>query len=378
MKQARQTWRLSKRVSFSLYLTAVCDFSFRIKSTKSKSKKRIRFTTKDAQESHNFAVALERLEKHAAKGSKDAEQNLTFFRWCMMRDLMKEIDRRSRAGQHWSPPPIQVLFEMADFSIGLLLWLSEHQRENIKKYARKRWAWPGLFHLSKSEQAKYQALLPNFNQTGTKIVAESPIELGKDLGMNINANITKADYLFHLASDAVHTVALSNKEERYRWGRFWIWFQSHYKPLSGMKNIKNFHERADKFFQSRGAFTKSNWTNWKPVFETYLTIQFAPPEIKFPRIAKDWRGNLLTAYDTGTHFQWFENFKKTHPMSAVEETKWISDIQKSAESYKAIPLHQRDNPDIKRIVNPKKSVRAKWNELKKQLLIRIKNLAPRN
>ncbi len=122
---------------------------------------------------------VKKLQVSADGGNKEAKDKLAFFRWCTMRDYMKDLDRLSRAGQHASPPPIQSIFEMADFSIALLLWLSEHQRENIKKYARNRWAWPGQFHLSKREQGKYQALLPQFNQTGTKIIKESPIELGK-------------------------------------------------------------------------------------------------------------------------------------------------------------------------------------------------------
>ena len=319
---------------------------------------------------------IKKLKSRAHAGNKEARDKLNFLRYYIFDEFKKDLEQKARAGHIGWPPPIRTILEMADFSIPLLLWLAEHQRDNIKKYARKRWGWPGFFHLSKNEQAKYQALMPEFNQTGTKILVESPIELGKDLGMNIVANQTKADYLFHLAARAVNTVAQSNKEERYRWGRFWIWFQSHHKPLSVL-NVKNFHEKADKFFQKLGAFTKSNWPKWKPVFETYLTIQYAPPEIKFERLPKYGRENLLIAYDTGTQMQWFENFKKTHPMSAVEETKFISDMQKSAEWYDVRPLHQSDNPDIIRIVHPKKSVRAKWNELKKQLLTRIKNLAPK-
>src|ERR1035437_2006417 len=79
---------------------------------------------------------VKKLQISGDGGNKEAKDKLAFFRWHTMRDYMKDIDRLSRAGQHASPPPIRTIFEMADFAIHLLLWLSEHQRENIKQYAR--------------------------------------------------------------------------------------------------------------------------------------------------------------------------------------------------------------------------------------------------
>ena len=50
--------------------------------------------------------------------------------------FVPDLEKMSKAGQHSSPPPICTILEMADSAIPLLLWLSKHQRDNIKSYAK--------------------------------------------------------------------------------------------------------------------------------------------------------------------------------------------------------------------------------------------------
>lgn len=322
---------------------------------------------------NNFRSALEKLEASAASGSEKAAHDLNFFRWKLTRDLMTDMGQKAKAGQIGWPPAIRTILEMADFAIPLLLWLAEHQRENIKTYARERWAWPGYFHLSKREQAKYQALLPEFDQTGKEITKASPIELGKKIGLKLNANLTKGDYLFRAAAHAVNDVVQMDKT---RFGLNWHWLRAHHKPLLKCKG-KAYLEGAEKFILSRGKFTRQNWTNWKPVFETYLTWHYAPPEIKFQVMPKDDQSNLMTAYQTGTHSQWFENHRMTHPMSAVEETQFLEDMKKSAIAFNAPKsLQTVDQPEIREVIAGRKTQQGQWNALKKELLNRIENLAP--
>jgi len=320
-----------------------------------------------------FQAILKKLYERERNGSAEIKGQLHYFYWGVFQHFQKEIAKQARAGKSGVPAPIRTLFEMADFSIPLLLWLAEHQRENIKLYARDRWAWPGYFHLSKREQNKYQALMPEFNQAGKK-VKDSPIDLGKDLGFEVNANLTKGDFIFIIAARAVRDVTARDAHQIF-WGDSWLWLRAHDKMLAETKP-KKFNSAAEKFLLSLGAFNKNNWPKWKPVFHTYLTIKFAPPEIKFKIIPKEFQSNLQIAYQTGTHAQWFEHYRKTHRMNAVEETKFILEMNTEAEFYNAASLQQIENPDISKIVFHKKSVRSKWNALKKEILNRIENLAP--
>jgi hypothetical protein len=358
---------------FWLYPLAVCRFAFGIKNAKSKPiPEKIIYDPDDVLWS-NFQAAYKKVIDSANAGGKTARSQLDFFNWGIYDYFRKDIEKKARAGQAGSPHPISILFEMADFSISILFWLAEHQRDNIKKYARKRWAWPGLFHLSKREQNKYQALLPKFDKSGTKIIRESPIELGKNLGLQVNANLTKGDLLFQIAANAVNNVALLDREEMV-WNGSWLWLRAHNKSFSKTKKL---HKQAEKFLASLGFFTKGNWPKWKPVFETYLTVKFAPPEIKFKILPKDCQSNLHVCYGIGAHMEWLENLKKTKSMSAIEETQLISDMKKRAALYdNAVPAQEYDHPDIKKIVLNQKSNRSKWNALKKEILKRIENLAP--
>jgi hypothetical protein len=322
-----------------------------------------------------FAL-LEKLEARATAGSDKAKEHLTFLRWTEARKLQKDIEQKARAGQIGGPPPIRTLLEMADFTIPLLLWLAEHQSENVKKYARDRWAWPGYFHLLKREQNRYQALLPKFNKTGKEIVEASPIELGKNLGLKLNANLTKGNYLFLVAADSVRNVAQWNVAKEGFVTPNWLWLMSHHQSLAKTKG-KKYASASEKFLSSLGKFTKQNWPSWKLVFDTYLTVNYAPPDIKFAAFPKDFQTNLYIAYHTGTQRQWFENFRKSNPLTAIEETQWLADMQAHAKFYDASPpLQLVDRPEIREIVNRKKTERGQWNELKDEVLKRIEKLAP--
>ncbi len=92
---------------------------------------------------------------------------------------------------------------------------------------------------------------------------------------------------------------------------------------------------------------------------------------------KDSQTNLFTAYETGTEMQWFVIFKKSHPMSAVEETQFLEDMKKSAIGFNAPkPLQTVDQPEIREVIAGRKTQEGQWNALKKDMLNRIENLAP--
>ena len=135
----------------SLYLPRFYHFDFSIKSEKSKVIANPDVAIASEQKAQAIFSKIDdlvkKLQASADAGNKEARDKLNFFRWDTLRSLMRDLEKMSKAGQHASPPPIRTILEMADFSIPLLLWLSEHQRENIKKYARIRWEWPGYFHL---------------------------------------------------------------------------------------------------------------------------------------------------------------------------------------------------------------------------------------
>ena len=283
---------------------------------------------------------------------------------------MRDLEKMSKAGQHSSPPPIRTILEMADFSIPILLWLSEHQRENIKKYARNRWNWPGYFHLLKSEQSRYQDLLPVFNQYGTQEIQPSPIDLGKDLGLNLSANRTSGDCLFRIAAHAVFDVARLEEKEGINFPKTWMLCCG--KPFHKLNGGK-LHHKIEQFLKSLGKFSRKNRPAWQPVFEAYLTWFFAPPEIKFKALPKSYQENMAAALDTGTENQWFENFRQRKKLSEIEEKEFMDYLKKAGRNI--TPLQNENYPEISAIGG--KSLKAKWNALKREILKRIFKLAPK-
>jgi hypothetical protein len=353
---------------FSLYLRVVCHFSFAIKSQNSKPKPKIRLVQKIHQ-------LLDQLKKRASQGDKESEDDLYFFRWIVTGDFQIDLSKKAKAGQPDSPPPIRTILEIADWAIPLLLWLTDHQRESVKKYARKRWAWPAYVHLLKREQARYETLLPKFNKTGTKIVKASPIELGSKLSLQLNANLTKGDFIFRIAANAINHLVQPEDPDFWH-DNSWFWLPTLHKPLLKLKK-EAYAIEANKFLNSLGKFTRKNWSSWKPVFETRRTFYYGLPEYKFELIPREWQSNLHICLQQGVEMQWFENFKKSKPMTAVEETKWLDDLKAQSKFYDANPpLQQIDLPEIREIVERKKTKRGKWIELKDEILKRIHNLAP--
>jgi hypothetical protein len=316
---------------------------------------------------------VKKLQTSADGGNKEARDKLNFLHWDRFQAFKKDLERKARAGEHGWPPPIRTILEMADFAIPLLLWLTEHQRENVKGYARERWTWPGYFHLLKKEQSRYQDLLPEFNQVGTKIIRASRIELGKNLGLNLNANLTNGDYLFLISANAVFEITNIEETKKRSWGFPWQWIVAHGKEFEEPKGSK-VSQKAENFLLSLGKFTRKNWLKWKPVFDTYLTFYFAPPEIKFEKLPKYFQENVYLALQTGTEKQWLENHKKTHPLNAVEETEWLDYLQKSSQKIEI--LQDSNHPEIRAIGG--RTERTKWNAIKRELLNRIFKLAPKD
>jgi hypothetical protein len=318
---------------------------------------------------------VKKLQTSADAGNKEARDKLNFFRWCTLRDLMRDLEKMSKAGQHSSPPPILTILEMADFAIPLLLWLTEHQRENIKGYARDRWAWPAYASLMSDQENRYDALLPTVDQSGTKIIIQSPIALGENLGYNISKPRTACDSLFQIAAIAIRDAYRLDEGKKNLLGLDLRWLRAHHKPLLKLEGI-DYQKAAEKHLVSRGKFTRQNWKRWKPVFETYLTFYYAPPKIKFEIFPEDWKSNAQLAIMTRTEMQWLELYKKKHPMSEDTEKEILSDLKIRASSYNVKPLQDNDAPEIRAIVEKRNKESSKWNALKSEILNRIYNLAP--
>ena len=339
-------------------------------------RKQVKSETPEEILARKIHLLLGKLEKRATEGSQKAKEELNFIRWLCLDKLKANLERSAKAGEIGFPPPIRTLLEMADFAIPLLLWLSKHQRDNVKQYARNRWAWPAYVHLSKQTQNLYEALLPKFNSTGKQIVKDSPIGLGSNLGLVINPSRTKGDWLFVLAANTIRWVADIEESRKVYFGRPWNWLSAHHKPLAKTKS-KNFDKAARKFLESHGKFTRANWNQWKPVFETYLTLHYGPPSEKFKLFPPQWKSNLFIAAHHGAEMQWFEEYRKSRLLSAVEETQFLSELKGLAAFHEAdAPLQQSDRPEIREIVNRRKTEKGKWIELKDELLKRIFKLAP--
>jgi hypothetical protein len=307
--------------------------------------------------------------------SSESEDGLQRFRWTVFVDFQKEIERRAKSGKLGSPPPVKTLFQIADWVVPLLNWLAENKPDGIKQYAPIRWAWPGYFHLLKRERRRYESLLPKYNSTGTKIIQESPIGLGGKLGLNLNYNLTKGDYLFIVAAYAVLRVTRIDVANENGFTEHWNWLRAHNKPMLKV-NWNEFAAAATKYIESRGKFSRKNWRKWKPVFDSFLTYYYAPPAIKFKFLPKAWQSSLDRVQFTGTYLQWFENSAAVKKMNVVEQTKLLEDLKETAAFHHVDkPLQEEDDPAIREIVSRRKTERGKWIELKDELLKRIFNLA---
>ena len=358
---------------FSLYPLAICRFALAIKKPPAKTAAKIRkvkFPKDDEAIWVHVRDFLEELERRAKTGSKVSNEHLNFVHYWCLEQFQKNLATKARAGQHSWPPPIRTILEMADYAIPLLLWLAEHQRENIKKYASNRWNWPGYFHLLKSEQSRYQDLLPVFNQTGTREIQPSPIDLGKNLCLNLSANRTSGDCLFRIAARAIFDVAHLEEKEGFNFPKTWmLCYGEPFHRLNGGK----LHHKIEAFLKSLENFSRKNRAAWQPVFEAYLTWFFAPPEIKFKALPKFYQDNLAAALDTGTENQWFENFRQRKKLSEKEEREFMDYLKKASRNI--TPLQNENYPEISAIGG--KSLKAKWNALKREILKRIFKLAPK-
>ena len=228
-------------------MIVVCHFDSVIKISKSKRRKSKKLNPDDIRKiGHQARVTLEALRNLAAAGNEDAKDEFEWLLRNSLDELKTQLERKSKAGElSCRIQPIGTMLEICDFVIPLLLWLSKNQSENIKKYARNRWSWPTFIHLLKQEQTPYQNLLPKFNRPGTKIVSESPIELGRDLSLNLNAIRTKGDYLFRVSAHAVYSVAKFARDKD-NIPHNLVWMRWHHKSLQKLYGDK-FQLGAEKY-----------------------------------------------------------------------------------------------------------------------------------
>lgn len=355
-------------------LPRLYQFSGIIKRSKSKADSIPPDVAKDLDLGRKIGTLLDELKRRADGGSEMAKQELFRLRSISFEDFKKFIEQKAKAGHIGRERPIGTLLEIADWVTPLLLWLTEHQLENVKKYARDRWQWPGLIHLCKTEQKKYEALSPKFNKAGTKIRTESPIALGETLGLNINARKTVCDYLFRVAAHAVVSVTKFNRIDGI--SRNLNWLRWHHKPLQNLSGAV-FQTRAENYLETLGRFSRANFPNWEPAFDSFLTLRFGPYQERTRLIKLELPQDLISALIGGTQSQWLDNYVQKKPMKQdMLDGTWRLLYKMNRDFFKEPPLVESELPEIRRIVGQIKKPSAKWNGLKRQLLKRIHNLAP--
>lgn len=325
-------------------------------------------------------TSFKKLKSLAASGNEIAKDNLEILHLNVWDDIKKIIKGNAISGKLSSRlPPIGTLLEMTDFAIPLLLQLVKTHPENIKGYARDRWQWPGLIHLCKREQTKYEKLSPRFNKAGTKITKESPIDLGKNIGevINFNARLTHGDYIFTISAHSVFCVTRFEPDPKTKTPFNLRWLRGHNEQLRKLKDDK-FQIAAENFLRSLGKLSRENFDKWQPVFDTFLTMRFGPFRERDRLIDLKFPDDLLLAYQNGTVNEWFENQLKINPMSKERLTKassmigWIQSFY-----FRDPPLQYSDEPEIRKIIaGAKETEDGQWRKLKSVILKRIKKLAP--
>jgi hypothetical protein len=344
-----------------LYLLAVYHFSTGIKRTKSKATKVV--WSEARKIGHQARNILEKLEKMAADGNAHAKDELGWLLSNSLDEIKRQIERKSKSGELSDRlPPIKTILDFCDFSIPLLLWLSEHQPENIKKYARDKWQWPSLIHLCKREQSKYETAIPIK-------------ELGADLHLNINPSRTNGDYLFNISAWAIFCVTrFARGKDNIPHNLNWVCFQI--KPQKKMKQGE-FQIAAEKFLESLGKFSRANFVKWRPVFDTFLTSKFSPDKTREKFLGVELPQGLIDAWRMGMENQWHEHYYKTMTMNQDEYHKLSGFWWHLRWNYfTEPPLQDSDRPEIRKLLEHIKTEDGKWTELKDVILKRIEKLAP--
>ena len=306
---------------------------------------------------------MEKLEQLAASGNADAKDELEWLLRNSLDELKKQLERKSLAGElSFRIQPIGTLLEMCYFATPLLLRLSESQSENIRKYARDKWQWPSLIHLSKREQSKYETAMPIK-------------ELGANLPLNINPSRTNGDHIFDIAAWSVFCVTkFARGKDNIPHNLNWVWF--HARPRKKM-NQDEFQTFAEKFLESLGKFSRSNWRKWRPVFDTFLTSKLSPDKTREKLLGVKLPSGLIDASRNGTENQWHENYYKTMTMSRDEYHKSSSYWWHLRWNYfNHPPLQDSDRSEISQLLEHIKTEGGKWTELKDVILKRIEKLAP--
>jgi hypothetical protein len=307
-------------------------------------------------------MGLEQLRQLSTDGNEDAKDELGWLLSNALEEIKNQIEKQSKAGELSARlPPIKTILDFCGFSIPLLLWLSEHKPENIKNYARNKWQWPSLVHLCKKEQSKYENSMP-------------VKELGSDLNLNINPSLTNGDYVFNISAWAIFCVT------RFTRGKDNIpinltWVRLHIKPQKMKQN--ELQIAAEKFLESLGRFSRANFKQWRPVFDTFLTSKLSPDKIRQKLIGMELPSGLIEAWRNGTENKWHEDYYKTMTMNQDEYYKLSSFWWHLRWNYFTYPpLQDSDRPEIRKLVENIKTEGGRWTELKDIILKRIEKLAP--
>lgn len=346
----------------------------KIRATKSKPK--ILSLDSPREIGHQARMFLEKLEQLATAGNADAKDELGWLLSNALDEIKKQIEKNSKAGQLSDRlPPIKTILDFCDFSIPLLLWLSEHKPENIRKYARDKWQWPSLIHLCKREQSRYETAMPIK-------------ELGANLPLNINKSRTNGDYIFTVSAHAVFSVTnfephlhkfSSGHEEIVHWNLRWL--RGHDARFRKMDSEK-FQTAAEAFLRSLGKFSRKNFAQWKPAFETFLTMSHGPFKERLLRLNVKADDELINAMKDGTlplGNKLLEHLKQLQKAQGISDKKlqdaWRFFHDLSWFYFRTPQLLESDQQAIIDIANRCKTEDGKWTELKDVILKRIEKLA---
>jgi hypothetical protein len=245
----------------------------------------------------------------SAAGNDEAQDQLEWLQWTCWEEIKKNIKSRAMAGKKSSRfPPIRTLLEMADFAIPLLRSLSKSQLQNLKDCASNRWTWPSLIHLCKREQTKYELLA-------------SKIELGGNIKLNINPSRTNGDYIFTVAAHAIYSVTQFEPDMKTGVHTYLRWFRGHGKRFQNMKQ-EIFQGEAKKFLRGIGRFTRENFPNWKPVFETFLTMRHGPFKERLRLLNIQLDDDSIQEMRSESAYKWL----KKHRSKNLDDDKKFSQV----------------------------------------------------
>jgi hypothetical protein len=326
----------------------------------------------DAEIIAELRKLITELEARAHNGSEAAQWELERARFAAYVQFRERAWEQAQEGGQ----AIAELLSMADFSINRLLWLARNRADKVKPLARHRYTWPGYAALNDATEKHFRELLGEFDQAGRR-VAVGPIELGAQLPFSMNRK-TKDGVLLQIA---MHAVSVFCGEKRHIDGSLDIALTPLHPRLARLSG-DDLRRECGRLLDSRGKFSADNWSKWKPVFESYLTLHYGPFSTRWDMLTERDRDNLFVAEQFGCARFWFDRYVKQNRLSRSDaqraKIEFESDPAITASMSKRPIDDWTDVPEVAAVINAahrRTPPRKPWQELKVTLLDYIQRLA---